>query len=254
MSSLFDLKETVAIVTGSSRGIGRAIAQRLAEHGARVVISSRSQAACEEVARAIGDAGGEAFAHQCNISAKVELQSLVDVTLDRWGRIDVLVCNAAVNPHFGPAIDIEDDAFDKIMQTNVRSNFWLCNMVLPHMAARGGGSIILISSVAGLHGSPSIGVYGLSKAADMALARNICVEWGKKNVRANCIAPGLVRTEFARTLWDTPKIYEQVIRSYPLRRIAEPDEIAGAAVLLASPGGAFISGQTIVIDGGGLVA
>ena len=254
MPSLFDLSNKVAIVTGSSRGIGRAIAIRLAEHGAKVVISSRDRVACEAVVREISDSGGQAMAQECNISSKSELQALVDATVKRWGGVDVLVCNAAVNPHFGPSIEIEDEVFDKIMESNVRSNFWLCNMVLPQMAERGGGSIIVISSVAGLQGSPSIGVYGLSKAADMALTRNICVEWGKKNIRANCIAPGLVRTDFARALWENPKIYEQVVKSYPLRRIGEPDEIAGAAVFLAAPSGSFVTGQTIVIDGGGLVA
>jgi NAD(P)-dependent dehydrogenase (short-subunit alcohol dehydrogenase family) len=250
---LFDLTSKVAVVTGSSRGIGRAIAERFAEHGAKVVVSSRNLAACEEVVRSIEEKGGEAFAHACNISSKDDLRSLVAATTDKWSGIDILVCNAAVNPHFGPSIDIPDDAFDKIMESNVRSNFWLCNMVLPQMAERGGGSILVISSVAGLHGSPSLGVYGLSKAADMALARNICVEWGRKNIRANCIAPGLIRTDFARALWENPKIYEQVVKSYPLRRIGEPDEIAGAAVFLAAPSGSFISGQTIVIDGGGMV-
>jgi NAD(P)-dependent dehydrogenase (short-subunit alcohol dehydrogenase family) len=254
MPSLFDLSNKVAIVTGSSRGIGRAIAVRLAEHGAKVVISSRDRVACERVVREISESGGQAIAQECNISFKSELQALVDATVKRWGGVDVLVCNAAVNPHFGPSIQIEDEVFDKIMESNVRSNFWLCNMVLPQMAERGGGSIIVISSVAGLQGSPSIGVYGLSKAADMALTRNICVEWGKKNIRANCIAPGLVRTDFARALWENPKIYEQVVKSYPLRRIGEPDEIAGAAVFLAGPSGSFVTGQTIVIDGGGLVA
>jgi NAD(P)-dependent dehydrogenase (short-subunit alcohol dehydrogenase family) len=253
MPSLFDLTSKVAIVTGSSRGIGRAIAERFAEHGAKVVISSRNLEDCEEVVRTIRNKGGEARAQACNISSKDELQSLVDSTRAEWGAIDVLVCNAAVNPHFGPSHTITDEAFDKIMESNVRSNFWLCNMVLPEMAERGGGAVILISSVGGMLGSQSIGVYGMSKAADMALARNICVEWGPKNVRANCIAPGLVRTEFARALWENPKIYEQVVRSYPLRRIAEPDEIAGAAVFLAAPSGSFINGQTIVIDGGGMV-
>jgi NAD(P)-dependent dehydrogenase (short-subunit alcohol dehydrogenase family) len=254
MSSLFDLTDKVAVVTGSSRGIGRAIALRLAEHGAKVVVSSRNAHACEEVVRDIVSKGGEAFAQECNISSRSDLQSLVSQTLRRWSAIDVLVCNAAVNPHFGPSMSIEDEIYDKIMESNVRSNFWLCNMVLPQMAERGGGSIILISSVTGLQGSQSIGVYGMSKAADMALARNICVEWGKKNVRANCIAPGLVRTDFARALWENPKIYEQVIKAYPLRRIGEPDDIAGAAVFLAGPSGSFITGQTIVIDGGGLAA
>lgn len=254
MSALFDLTSKVAIVTGSSRGIGRAIAERFAEHGAKVVVSSRKREACEEVVRAIESRGGEAFAQPCNISVEEELESLVTATLEKWGGIDILVCNAAVNPHFGPSADISRDAYEKIMQSNVWSNFWLCNRVLPHMAERGGGSIIIISSVAGMLGSPSIGVYGISKAADMALARNICVEWGKKNIRANCIAPGLVRTDFARALWENPKIYEQVVKSYPLRRIGEPDEIAGAAVFLAAPSGSFITGQTIVIDGGGMVA
>jgi NAD(P)-dependent dehydrogenase (short-subunit alcohol dehydrogenase family) len=253
MSSLFDLTSKVAIVTGSSRGIGRAIAERFAEHGAKVVVSSRNLDACEEVVQAIRSKGGEAIAHACNISSKEDLQSLVDSTLTTWGTVDILVCNAAVNPHFGPALTITDEVFDKIMESNVRNNFWLCNMVLPQMAERGGGAIVLISSVGGMLGSQSIGVYGMSKAADMALARNICVEWGPKNIRANCIAPGLVRTDFARALWENPRIYEHVVKTYPLRRIAEPDEIAGAAVFLAAQSGSFITGQTIVIDGGGMV-
>jgi NAD(P)-dependent dehydrogenase (short-subunit alcohol dehydrogenase family) len=252
-SSLFDLTGKTAIVTGSSRGIGRAIAERLAEHGAKVVVSSRKLEPCEEVVAAIKAKGGEAFAHACNIGRKEDLQSLVDATIKRWGGVDTLVCNAAVNPYYGPAISMSDEAYDKIMNSNVRSNFWLCNMALPQMAARGGGSIVIISSVGGLLGSPVIGVYGVSKAADMALARNICVEWGPKNIRANCIAPGLVRTDFARALWENPETYEKTTRMYPLRRIGEPDEIAGAAVFLAGPSGSFMTGQTIVIDGGGMV-
>lgn len=252
-STLFDLTGKVAVITGSSRGIGRAIAERMAEHGAKVVVTSRKLDACEEVVKAIKAKGGEAIALTCNISRKEELQKLVDDTSKHWGGIDVLVCNAAVNPYYGPSIDMPDDAYDKVMNSNVRSNFWLCNMVLPQMAKRGGGSIVIISSIAGLLGSPTLGVYGLSKAADMALARNLCAEWGPKNIRANCIAPGLVRTDFARTLWEDPKVYEQVVKAYPLRRIGEPDEIAGAAVFLAGPSGSFMTGQTIVIDGGGVV-
>ncbi|HEX7116664.1 MAG TPA: SDR family oxidoreductase [Steroidobacter sp.] len=252
-SSLFDLTGKVAVVTGSSRGIGRAIAERLAEHGAKVVVSSRKLEACEQVVAGIREKGGEAIAHACNIGRKEDLQALVNTAIQTWGGIDVLVCNAAVNPYFGPSIDMTDEAYEKVMSSNVRSNFWLCNMVLPQMAERGGGSIIIISSIAGLVGTSTLGVYGISKAADMALARNICVEWGPKNVRANCIAPGLIRTDFARALWENPKIYEQTVRAYPLRRIGEPDEIAGAAVFLASPAGSFITGQTIVIDGGGIV-
>jgi NAD(P)-dependent dehydrogenase (short-subunit alcohol dehydrogenase family) len=252
-SSLFDLSGNVAIVTGSSRGIGRAIAERLAQHGAKVVVSSRKLDACEEVVEAIRAKGGEAFAHACNIGRKEDLQGLVNAAIQKWGGVDTLVCNAAVNPYYGPALDMSDEAYDKVMAANVRSNFWLTNMVLPQMAERGGGSVIIVSSVAGLLGTPVIGVYGISKAADMALARNICVEWGSKNVRANCIAPGLVRTDFARALWENPEVYEKTTRMYPLRRIGEPDEIAGAAVFLAAKSGSFMTGQTIVIDGGGMV-
>ncbi|HEU4484908.1 MAG TPA: SDR family oxidoreductase [Povalibacter sp.] len=251
--SLFDLTGKVAVVTGSSRGIGRAIALRMAEHGAKVVVTSRKLEACEEVVQAITAKGGEAFAHACNISRKEDLQSLVNAAIQKWGGIDILVCNAAVNPYYGPSIDMPDDAYDKVMNSNVRSNFWLCNMVLPQMAERGGGAIVVISSIAGMIGSAALGVYGISKAADMALVRNLCVEWGPKNIRANCIAPGLVRTDFARTLWEDPKIYAHTVKGYPLRRIGEPDEIAGAAVFLAGPSGSFMTGQTLVIDGGGVV-
>jgi NAD(P)-dependent dehydrogenase (short-subunit alcohol dehydrogenase family) len=253
VSSLFDLKGKVAVITGSSRGIGRAIAERMGEHGAKVVVTSRKLDACEEVVNAIQAKGGEAFAHACNISRKEELQALVNAAIQKWDGIDVLVCNAAVNPYFGPSLNMPDDAYDKIMNSNVRSNFWLCNMVMPQMAERGGGSVIIVSSIAGLLGSPSIGVYGISKAADMALVRNICVEWGPKNIRANCIAPGLVRTDFARALWENPETYAHTVKAYPLRRIGEPDEIAGAAVFLAGPSGSFMTGQTMVIDGGGVV-
>lgn len=253
-AALFDLTGKIAVVTGSSRGIGRATAERMAEHGAKVVVTSRKLDACEAVVRSIKSKGGEAIAIACNISRKEDLQALVDGTVKHWGGIDVLVCNAAVNPYYGPSLNTPDDAYDKVMNSNVRSNFWLCNMVLPQMAQRGGGSVIIISSIAGLIGSTTLGVYGLSKAADMALARNLCVEWGPKNIRANCIAPGLVRTDFAKALWDDPALYAQTVKLYPLRRIGEPDEIAGAAVFLAGPSGAFMSGQTMVIDGGGIVA
>jgi NAD(P)-dependent dehydrogenase (short-subunit alcohol dehydrogenase family) len=248
--SLFDLHGKVAVVTGSSRGIGRAIAHRLGQHGAKVMVSSRKQAACDEVVEEIGAFGGEAMAQVCNIGRKGELQALVDATVGAWGGIDILVCNAAVNPHFGPSATMPDDAWDKIMASNVRSNFWLCNMVLPGMAARGGGAVVIVSSIAGLRGSTQLGAYGVSKAADMALARNLACEWGPKNIRANCIAPGLVRTDFARALWENPATLAKRTHDTPLGRIGEPDEIAGAAVFLASAAGTFMTGQTIVIDGG----
>ncbi len=252
-ATLFDLSGKVAIITGSSRGIGRSIAIRMAQHGAKVVISSRKAEACEKVAEEIKAAGGEAIVVPCNVSDKAQLQALVDATVKQWGRVDILVCNAAVNPFFGPSKDIPDDAFDKIMAVNIKSNHWLANMVAPGMAERGSGAIIVISSVGGLFGSNTLGAYGISKAADMQLVRNLAVEWGPQNVRANCIAPGLVRTDFARALWENPEIAKKATKGYALRRIGEPDEIAGAAVFLGSAAGSFMTGQTMVIDGGGMV-
>ena len=203
--SLFDLTDKVALVTGSSRGIGKAIAQRFAEHGARVVISSRNQDVCEAVAAEIREAGGEAVAIACNINYPEQLQALADGAREHFGRIDVLVCNAALNPHFGPSQEIPDAAFDKVMHANIGSIHRLCRMVIPGMAEDGGGSVIIVSSIAGLKGSGMLGAYAISKAADMQIARNLAVEWGPQNVRVNCIAPGLVRTEFARALWENPR-------------------------------------------------
>ena len=254
ISDLFDLDGKRAVVTGSSRGIGRAIAERLAEAGARVVVSSRKQEKCEEVVQAIGARGGQATAVACNIGRKEELQRLVAEARNTYGGIDVLVCNAAVNPHYGPSQEIPDDAFDKVMESNIRSNHWLCQMVIPEMAERHDGVVIIVSSVAGLMGSTVLGAYAISKAADMQLARNLAVEWGSKNVRINCIAPGLIRTDFARALWENPEIHARAVAGTPLRRIGEPDDIAGAAVMLASRAGRFVTGQTIVIDGGVTIA
>ncbi|WP_424138339.1 SDR family NAD(P)-dependent oxidoreductase [Roseomonas chloroacetimidivorans] len=248
--TLFDLSGQVVIVTGASRGIGRAIAERMAQHGAKVAVSSRKIEACEEVVQGITECGGEAFAQACNIGRKEDLQALVDATLARWGRIDSVVCNAAINPHFGPSADLPDAVFEKVMATNIRSNLWLAHMAMPGMAERGGGTVIIVSSIAGLRGTPVLGAYGISKAADMQLARNLAVEWGPRNIRVNCIAPGLVRTDFARALWEDPAILRKRTRDTPLQRIGEPDEIAGAAVFLASAAGSFMTGQTIVIDGG----
>lgn len=254
MSDLFDLSGKTALVTGSSKGIGRAIAERMAEHGARVVVSSRKKEACDEVVRGIADRGGKATAIACNISHKPELEALVAETRAAYGPIDVLVCNAAVNPHYGPSQEIPDSAFDKVMSVNIRSNHWLCQMVIPEMAERGDGSVIIVSSIGGLKGTAVLGAYSISKAADLQLARNLAVEWGPKNVRVNCIAPGLVRTDFARALWENPETYRRAVSTYPLRRIGEPDELAGAAIFLASKAGAFVTGQTIVVDGGVTIA
>ena len=253
--SLFDLTGKTAIITGSTKGIGRAIAFRMAQHGANVVVSSRKADACEAVTAEINAAGypGSAIAVPCNIGYKDQLQALVEKTVTECGPIDILVCNAAINPFAGPMIEIPDDAFDKIMASNIRSNHWLCSMVLPSMKALRQGSIIIVSSIGGLRGNAILGAYGISKAADMQMARNIAVEYGPFNVRANAIAPGLVRTDFARYLWENETILETATSGSALRRIGEPDEIAGAAVFLASGAGAFTTGQTIVCDGGATI-
>ena len=189
----------------------------------------------------------------CNINYKDQLQQLVAKTREKWGKIDVLVCNAALNPYYGPQMDIPDEAFDKVMGANIRSNHWLAQLVLPEMVERKDGSIIIVSSIGGLRGSPVIGAYCISKAADMQLARNIAVEYGPHNIRANCIAPGLIKTDFARALWENPDTLKRSTAGAPLRRIGEPDEIAGAAVYLASKAGSFTTGQTIVCDGGATI-
>jgi NAD(P)-dependent dehydrogenase (short-subunit alcohol dehydrogenase family) len=252
--SLFSLEGKVALITGSTKGIGRAIAERMAEQGARVVISSRNQDACDEVAAAIAQLGGQAIGIACNINYPEQLKALVDGAVAEYGQIDILVCNAALNPYFGPSKDIPDSAFDKVMQANIGSVHRLCNLVLPSMAERGGGAAIIVSSIGGLKGTDKLGAYAISKAADMQIARNLAVEWGPDNIRVNCIAPGLIRTDFARALWENPEIYKDTVSKYPLRRIGEPDEIAGAAVFLASAAGSFTTGQTLVIDGGGTIA
>jgi len=252
---LFDLTGKVAIVTGSSRGIGLAIAAALASHGAKVAISSRKQDACDEVAQAINAEHGEgrAIAVAANISSKDDLQNLVDQTRKTFGRIDVLVCNAASNPYYGPMAGISDDQFRKILENNVIANHWLISMVAPQMLEREEGSIIIVSSIGGLTSSTMIGAYNISKAADFQLARNLAAEFGPKKVRVNCIAPGLVRTDFARALWENPDTLKAVTRSTPLRRIGEPHEIAGAAVYLASPASTFMTGQIMIVDGGSTI-
>ncbi len=253
-TDLFDLSGKVAIVTGSSKGIGKAIAEAMALHGARVVISSRKADACEEVADEIrqnaSDAGGDACAIAAHIGHKDQLQALVDETRKRWGRIDILVCNAAVNPHYGPSKDIPDSAFDKILASNVKSNHWLCQMVLPEMVERNDGVILIVSSVGGLRASAVIGTYNVSKAADFALVRNLAAEYGRHNIRVNAIAPGLIRTDFARALWENPNVLEAATANTPLRRIGEPGELGGVAVFLASKAGSFATGQNFIIDGG----
>ena len=251
---LFDLTGKTAVITGSSRGIGRAIAEQMAAAGARVVISSRKAGPCEEVAAGINAAGGKAVSIPCNVGDKAQLQALISRTRAELGPVDILVCNAAVNPYYGPLLDIPDDAYDKTMNSNVRSNLWLMQLVLPEMAKRKDGVVMIISSIAGLRGSPMLGAYAISKAADLQLCRNLAVEWGRHNIRINCIVPGLVKTDFARALWEDPVVLEQAVSNAPLKRIGEPIEIAGAAVFLASKAGTFVTGQAIVVDGGVTIA
>ncbi len=257
-SDIFDLSGKVALITGSTKGIGRAIAEELARHGARVVISSRKSDACDAVATAINaelaDDPGEAIAIPAHVGERAELERLVAETRRRLGPVDVLVCNAAVNPYFGPSKDIPDSAFDKIMGVNIRSNHWLAHLVLPEMVERNAGAIIIVSSVGGLRGSTDLGAYAISKAADLQLVRNLACEYGQHNIRVNAISPGLIRTDFARALWENPDNLRRRTARDPLRRIGEPEEIAGAAVFLASRAGAFTTGQNFVIDGGATIA
>ena len=250
--NLFSLEGQVAIITGSSRGIGRAIALRMAEHGAKVVVSSRKVAACEEVVKTIQDKYGKdrAIAIAANISSKDNLANLVAETERHWGQVNVLVCNAASNPYYGPQAGIADEQFRKILDNNIVANHWLINLVAPQMIQRKAGSIIIVSSIGGLRGSSVIGAYCISKAADMQLARNLAVEYGPHNVRVNCIAPGLIKTDFARALWEDEAMLKDRMVTTPLRRIGEPDEIAGAAVFLASQAGSYVTGQSLVVDGG----
>ena len=249
--SLFDLTGKVAIVTGSSRGIGKSIVEQMAVQGAKVAVSSRKAGPCEEVAAGINAKfPGHAIAVPANISSKDDLQRLVDETRKAFGQVDILVCNAASNPYYGPMSGISDEAFRKILDNNIVSNNWLINMVSAEMKERKDGSIIIISSVGGLRGTSVIGAYAISKAADMQMARNLAQELSPSNIRVNCVAPGLVKTDFAKALWDTPEAEKRSSIGTPLRRLGEPDDIAGAAVFLAGKSGAWMTGQTIVVDGG----
>lgn len=251
---MFSLTGKVALVTGSSRGIGKAIIEQMASAGAKVVVSSRKADACEKVRAEFAARGQEAIAVPCNVGQKEQVKNLVDTVLAKWGRIDILVCNAASNPAYGPMANATDEVFDKIMLTNVKSVFWLANMVLPQMGERRDGAMIVISSIGALRGSSALGLYATSKAAEAGMCRALACEWGPKNVRVNSIAPGLIRTDFARALWedDTKRKSREALT--PLRRIGEPKDIGAIAVFLASNAASFITGQMIVADGGVTIA
>ena len=253
--SLFDLTGKSAIITGSSRGIGKAIAEAFADQGAKVTISSRKPGPCQDVAKELNEKHGDgtAIAHPANISDKAGLQAMVDATNEAFGKVDIVVCNAASNPYYGPMEGISDEAFEKILQNNIISNHWLIQMCAPQMRERKDGAVIIVSSIGGLRGSPIIGAYNISKAADFQLARNLAVEYGKDNIRVNCIAPGLIKTDFARALWEDEDNLSRALAGTPMKRIGLPEEIAGAAVYLASAAGAYMTGQKMVVDGGATI-
>lgn len=254
VQNLFDLTGKTAVITGSTKGIGKAIAEALAHHGANVVISSRKADACERVAGAIQDADGSALAVPCNVSSLEEIENLLAETRSKFGQIDIAIGNAAVNPHFGSFEDIPDSAFQKVMDVNIRSNHWLAQRVAPEMKERKDGVILVVSSIGGLKGSSVLGAYAISKAADMQLVRNLAVELGPHNIRVNGIAPGLVKTDFARALWEDDQRRGERESETPLRRLGEPEDLAGIAVYLASRAGAWTTGQTFVVDGGVTIA
>ncbi len=251
-TSLFDLTGKVALLTGASKGMGLAMAEGLAEHGARVVVSSRKLEQCEAACQRINDkcGAGAALPVACNIGYKEQLEALVATTRERLGGIDVLVANAGINPFYGPMSEIPDSAFDKIMATNVRSNHWLCQLVAPDMVASGGGSMMITASTGAFTASANLGTYGISKLADIALARNLALEYGPSGVRVNAICPGLIKTDFARALWDNADAKRDAETNTPLRRLGEADDLKGIVVFLASPASAYITGQAIAVCGG----
>lgn len=248
--NLFDLNGKVAVVTGSTKGIGKAIARGLAEHGAKVVVSSRKADVVEQVVAEFRADDLDVVGIPCNISHMDQIKMLIAESRKAFGPIDILVCNAAVNPWYGSALEIPEDAFDKIMDVNIKSNLWLCREVIPEMRERKDGAIMIVSSIGGLRGNKVIGAYCISKAADMQMARNLACEFGPDNIRVNCIAPGLVKTDFARALYENPDIAAKRISETPMRRLGDPEDIAGIAVYLASKAGSWTTGQTFAIDGG----
>ena len=249
---LFDLSGRVALLTGASKGMGLSMAQALAEHGATVVISARKQDQLDAAAAQINDAVGETRAHgiACNVGYKEQLQALVDATRTRAGPIDIVVGNAGVNPYYGPTSEIPDDAYEKTMKANVQSNLWLAKMVAPDMVAKGTGSMMFTSSIGAFKPSDTLGTYGMSKLALIGLVRNLAMEFGPKGLRFNAICPGLVKTDFARELWDKPEVEERISKQIPLRRLGDPEDFAGLAVYLASDASKYMTGQALTVCGG----
>ena len=254
MHKLFSLKDKAIIITGSSRGIGKTMAKRFAEFGAKLIISSRKIEACLKVEKEIKEEGGIAFSKKCNISNKNDCEDLIEYCIEKYGSLDVMVCNAASNPYYGDLEKIPDELFDKILHNNVKSNLWLCKKSIPYLKKNKRGSIMIVSSIAGLQGVENLGAYSISKTADIGMIRSLAVELGKFNINVNGLCPGIIKTDFSKELWDNPELLKSVEKNAPLRRIGLPDEVAGAAILLASEAGSFITGQVITMDGGVTIA
>lgn len=248
---LITLTDKVALITGASRGIGEAIAHAFADAGAKVVLAARKPDALEAVAHAIIAKGGQALAVPAHTGKSEDVKKLVAAAIEKFGKIDVLVNNAATNPYFGPMLDIEDSAFDKTFEVNVKGYFWLAREVATHLQSRNAkGSIVNVASVAGLAAAPMQGVYGMTKAAVISMTKSFAAELGASGIRVNAIAPGLVETKFASALTSNEDILKLVTNRTPLGRHGQPNEIAGAALYLASDASSFVTGQTLVVDGG----
>jgi NAD(P)-dependent dehydrogenase (short-subunit alcohol dehydrogenase family) len=249
-NALFSLAGKTALITGATRGIGLAIAREYGQAGARLAINSESAQDCEHVVEELREAGFDACAVPANLNKQSEVADMATAVLQHFGHLDALVCNAGVAPHHGPLASASDLQWEQTMTVNLRSAVWLTNALLPAMTANGGGSVILMASIAGVRGNKSLGLYSLSKAALAQLARNLAVEWGPANVRINAISPGVIETEFSQQLIAQPAVMERRLALTPLRRVGIPSEVAALALLLAAPGGAFITGQNLLVDGG----
>lgn len=252
MSPLFDLSGKTAVLTGASKGMGLAMATALAEHGAKVVISARNQEQLETAAQTINSLCGKnmAIPIEANAGQREAIENLVETARSRAGSIDIVIGNAGVNPYFGPTSEISDAAYQKTMTTNVQSNLWLAQLTVPDMVKKGAGSVIFTASVAALKPSEQLGTYGMSKLALIGLTRNLAQEFGPHGVRFNAICPGLIRTDFARELWENPKVEDRIQQQIPLRRLGEADDLKGLAVFLASDASRYMTGQALTVCGG----
>jgi NAD(P)-dependent dehydrogenase (short-subunit alcohol dehydrogenase family) len=248
--SEFPLEGKVALITGASRGIGRAIALRFAQAGAKVVVSSRKQERVQAAADEIATAGGQALAIQAHVGQPNDVALLVARTVETFGRVDIAVNNAATNPHFGPLLTADEAQWDKILDTNIKGCFRVCKAVAPHMETQDGGKIINLASIAGLRPSPGMGIYGISKAAIIMLTKTLALELGPANIQVNAIAPGVIKTRFSQLLWQTPQIAEPILSHLPLGRFGEPEDVAGLALYLASPASDYVTGGVFLVDGG----